>query len=153
MLSFEHVVFYKVNLIKILFWHEDLKHLLSKKVNVQHLTFMKLVFSPLRIFCCFCQYYEPYSSLNPSLCLVLPSKKIIWPFHLWEIYGSAPQKAEPWNKNYRERVYEADPLMECLHSWYFQKKDSNRMIYAPGLAKKEAICMTSFTWLFAKGLS
>lgn len=92
---------------------------------------------------------------NPSLCLVLPLKKIIWPFQLWEELGSAPQKPELQSHEIRvtDRVYETDPLMEFLQSWYFQKQDSNRIIYVPGLAKKEAICITSFTWLFAKGLS
>lgn len=46
MLSFEHMEFYKVNLTKISFSHRDLKLFLSENVSVQHLTFMKLLFSP-----------------------------------------------------------------------------------------------------------
>lgn len=156
MVFFGHIEFYKINLTKISFWHRDLQLLLSKKVDMQHLTFMKLLFSPSGFSVAFVNIMNIIVLKNPSLYLVLLLKKSYDLFIYGRcMYGSAPQKAELHSHEIRitDRVYEADFLMESLHSWYFQKQDSNRMIYVPGLAKKEAICMTSFTWLFAKGLN
>lgn len=101
-----------------------------------------------------------YSFPTPSS----SSKKITRPFQLRVECGSAPYRVELLSHEIRtvERVYEAEPLTEAMHSWYFQKQESNRWYMYLGWRRKKPPPQRKQhlyslfhigEWLFDKGVS